>query len=94
VLPTGGKFKFGGDPNKKIDIGGGMGSSTSTKKKYDFSQIKSSPFAPHPSLATFSTLLRKHIQIKGARRTLQRATRVSLRVSLAFLIPRYVCVAF
>jgi len=76
VLPTGGKFKFGGDPNRKIDIGGGMGSSTSTKKKYDFSQIKSSPFAPHTSLATFPTLLRKHKQLKGARRMLLRATRV------------------
>ena len=45
MLPTGGKFKFGGDPNVKVDIGGGLGGSSTigskTAKKYDFSKIPS-----------------------------------------------------
>ena len=59
MLPTGGKFKFGGDPNVKVDIGGGLGGSSTigskTAKKYDFSKIPSVT-APHPpclSLVTY-----------------------------------------
>lgn len=59
MLPTGGKFKFGGDPNVKVDIGGGLGGSSTigskTAKKYDFSKIPSVT-APPPPLATTKPL--------------------------------------
>jgi hypothetical protein len=54
VLPTGGKFKFGGDPNVKVDIGGGLGGSSTigskNAKKYDFSKIPSVT-APLPPIS-------------------------------------------
>jgi len=54
-LPTGGSFKFGGDPNTKVDIGGGLGGSSTTgskTKKYDFSGITEPKKSPTPAPAS------------------------------------------